>query len=50
VEKFGYPQWSYPLLLQNPGMLMGVQPHDYMLLAGFTEFNVTFILLETFRN
>ena len=45
VEKFGYPQWTYPLLAQNPDMLMGMQPYAYMVLAGFIEFNVAFILL-----
>jgi hypothetical protein len=45
VEKFGYPQWTYPLLEKNPGMLMGMSPHAYVVLAGFVEFNVTFILL-----
>jgi hypothetical protein len=45
VEKFGYPQWTYPLLEKNPGLLMGMQPYTYMVLAGFVEFFVTFILL-----
>lgn len=45
VEKFGYPQWTYPMLAQNPDMLMGMDPMVYMVLAGFIEFNVTFILL-----
>lgn len=45
VEKFAYPHWTYPLLANNPDMLMGMQPYAYMVLAGFIEFNVTFILL-----
>lgn len=45
VEKFGYPQWTYPLLEKNPDMLMGMQPYPYMVLAGFIEFSVAFILL-----
>ena len=45
VEKFGYPGWTYPMLAQNPDMLMGMSPYPYMVLAGFIEFNVTFILL-----
>ena len=45
VEKFGYPQWTYPLLENNPGMLMGMSPYSYMVLAGFVEFNMAFILL-----
>jgi hypothetical protein len=33
------------MLQQNPGMLMGMEPSTYMILAGFVEFNVTFMLL-----
>lgn len=45
IEKWGYPHWTYPLLERDPGILMGMQPHTYMVLAGFVEFNVTFVLL-----
>ncbi len=45
VEKFAYPQWSYALMRANADMLMGMQPENYMLLAGFVEFNLAFILL-----
>jgi len=45
VEKFAYPQWTYELLRNNPAMLMGMAPPDYMALAGFVEFTVTFLLL-----
>jgi uncharacterized membrane protein len=45
IEKFGYPQWSYPLLEKNPGMLMGMSASAYMVLAGFVEFSMAFILL-----
>jgi hypothetical protein len=45
IEKFAYPQWSYPLLHASPGMLMGMQPMTYMVLAGFVEFNIAFVLL-----
>lgn len=45
VEKWGYPHWTYPLLKQDPSLLMGMYPYTYMVLAGFVEFNVTFILL-----
>jgi hypothetical protein len=45
VEKFAYPHWTYPMLAENPGMLMGMQPYHYTLLAGFIEFGVTFVLL-----
>jgi hypothetical protein len=40
VEKWGYPQWTYPLLERDPSLLMGLKPYPYMVLAGFVEFNV----------
>lgn len=45
VEKFGYPQWTYPLLEKNPHMLMGMSAYAYMVLAGFVEFNMAFLVL-----
>ena len=45
IEKFAYPQWSHALLCSHPAMLMGMQPETYMLVAGFVEFNLTFVLL-----
>lgn len=47
IEKWGYPYWTYPLLESNPGLLMGMSPYIYMLLAGFVEFNITFILFSS---
>lgn len=46
IEKFAYPQWTFPLLAAKPGMLMGMQPMSYMILAGFVEFNISFVLLS----
>jgi len=48
IEKWGYPQWTYPLLRREPDLLMGMTPHFYMVLAGFVEFNVTFLLISSF--
>jgi hypothetical protein len=45
VEKFAYAGWTYPLLEQKPGMTMGLHPKTFMMLSGFVEFTVTFILL-----
>ncbi len=47
IEKFAYPQWTFALLQANPDMLMGMKAGTYMTLAGFVEFNITFILLGT---
>ena len=48
IEKWGYPQWTYPLLRREPELLMGMTPHFYMILAGFVEFNITFLLISSF--
>lgn len=45
IEKWGYPHWTYPLLQRDASLLMGLSPEFYMVLAGFVEFNITFILL-----
>jgi hypothetical protein len=45
MEKFAYPEWSYAMLRLYPDMLMGLQPETFMLLAGFVEFSVAFVLL-----
>ena len=45
MEKFAYPQWTYPVLRSHPEMLLGIPPETYMVLAGFLEFSLAFILL-----
>ena len=45
VEKFGYADWTFPLLEKNPDMTMGMSARTFMTLSGFVEFNVTFALL-----
>lgn len=45
IEKFCYPQWTYPMLEQNPDMLMGLTPYLFMLCSGFAEFFLAFVLL-----
>ena len=47
IEKWGYPSWTYPLLNNDPALLLGISPEFYMILAGFVEFNVVFILLSS---
>jgi hypothetical protein len=47
IEKWGYPIWTYPLLARDPSLLMGFEPHTYMVLAGFVEFNLTFMALSS---
>jgi hypothetical protein len=45
VEKFAYADWTNPLFEKNPAMLMGMSPQRFMMVSGFVEFFVTFILL-----
>ena len=34
IEKFVYPQWTYPILQHNPDMLMGMSPYAFMVSPG----------------
>lgn len=47
VEKWAYPQWSYPVLQSHPELLLGMTPHFYMVFAGFVEFSLAFALVWT---
>ena len=45
IEKFAYPQWTYSLLEKHPDLLMGMDQHTFMIVAGFTEAMIIFTLL-----
>jgi hypothetical protein len=47
IEKWAYPEWSYPLLTLHPGMTFGFTPQFYMQAAGVVEFALAFALLWT---
>lgn len=47
VEKWAYPQWTFPLLQANPDLCMGFSSSFYMAAAGFVEFSLAFALLWT---
>ncbi|MGA2892298.1 MAG: hypothetical protein ABSE22_05470 [Xanthobacteraceae bacterium] len=47
VEKWAYPEWSYPLFIEHPGMSMGFSPEFYMRAAGAVEFALAFSLVWT---
>ena len=47
VEKWGYPQWTYPLFMTHPDMAMGFSVDFYMMAAGVVEFSLAFALLGT---
>ena len=47
IEKWAYPEWTYPLLVQHPGMTLGFDPEFYMRAAGAVEFALAFSLMWT---
>jgi hypothetical protein len=47
VEKWAYPQWTYPLLQSHPTLAMGFYANYYMNAAGVVEFGLAFGLLWT---
>jgi hypothetical protein len=45
IEKFAFPEWSFILLAQRPGMTLGFSPEFYMVAAGFVEFCAAYLLI-----
>jgi hypothetical protein len=47
IEKWAYPEWTYPILYAHQDLAMGLDPHFYMIAAGMVEFGLAFALLWT---
>jgi hypothetical protein len=47
IEKWAYPEWSYPLFVENPKMAMGFTADFFMRAAGAVEFALAFALMWT---
>ena len=47
VEKWAYPQWTFPLFATHPAMTMGFDVDFYLRAAGAVEFTLAFALLWT---
>jgi hypothetical protein len=47
IEKWAYPEWSYPLFITHPEMTFGFTPDFYMQAAGAVEFALAFSLMWT---
>jgi len=47
IEKWAYPEWTYPLLIQHPEMTLGFSVDFYMRAAGAVEFAAAFALMWT---
>ena len=45
IEKWAFPEWSFMLLAQRPGMTFGFSPEFYMVAAGFVEFCAAWLLI-----
>ncbi|HVT56591.1 MAG TPA: hypothetical protein VHD34_11175 [Xanthobacteraceae bacterium] len=47
IEKWAYPEWSFPLLTTHPAMTLGFSPELFMRAAGAIEFALAFALVWT---
>lgn len=47
IEKWAYPEWSFPLLIEHPGITLGFNSEFYMRAAGMIEFTLAFALAWT---
>jgi hypothetical protein len=47
IEKWAFPEWSYPLFLTHPNLSMGYEPAFFMRAAGVVEFTLSFALICT---
>lgn len=47
VEKWAYPEWSFPLIAERPSIAFGYEAGFFMRAAGVIEFTLAFALLWT---
>jgi hypothetical protein len=47
IEKWAYPEWSFPLFAAHPALTMGYDDEFFMRAAGVIEFALAFALLWT---
>jgi hypothetical protein len=47
IEKWAYPEWSFPLFITHPAVTMGFDGEFFMRAAGVIEFTLAFSLLWT---
>lgn len=45
IEKWAYPQWTYPVLAERPYLTLGIPAENFMVIAGFVEFAFAFHIL-----
>ncbi|HJS83928.1 MAG TPA: hypothetical protein VJ779_00520 [Acetobacteraceae bacterium] len=47
IEKWAYPEWTFPLFITHPTMSMGFDVQFFMRAAGVVEFTLAFALMWT---
>jgi hypothetical protein len=47
IEKWAYPEWSYPLFIQHPNLSFGFEQEFFMQASGAVEFALAFALVWT---
>ncbi|VIO66372.1 hypothetical protein CI1B_14930 [Bradyrhizobium ivorense] len=47
IEKWAYPEWSFPLLIEHASITLGFDNEFYMRAAGMVEFVLAFALMWT---
>jgi len=47
IEKWAYPEWSFPLFAAHPALTMGYDDEFFMRAAGVIEFTLAFALIWT---
>lgn len=47
VEKWAFPQWSFPIFIEHPGITLGFDNEFYLCAAGVVEFTFAFALVWT---
>ena len=47
IEKWAYPEWSFPLFAAHPALTMGYDDEFFMRAAGVIEFTLAFALVWT---
>jgi hypothetical protein len=47
IEKWAYPEWSFPLFIEYPGLTLGFDNEFFMRAAGVIEFTLAFSLIWT---
>jgi hypothetical protein len=47
IEKWAYPEWSFPLFIEHPAITMGFSDEFFMRAAGVVEFTLAFSLVWT---